>query len=219
METPLVIQKFTSESDYLPMKSLKDLKFVLWTETVKIWRIAFPMALPALFQFLTISSTSIYAGHLGDIEHSSISVYQGVISAIYFNLLEEWTGFSWMAFRDLWSFAKLSLASSVISCLEQWYGTCIILLAGLLDNPVIDVDSYSICSVAVLGPPKGRGMKGEDLIGLVYCSLHSKQKGMKICKRETSRRKARSSHVGHLIGLTSPQKGEGIANPQFSLSR
>ena len=54
---------------------------------------------------------------------------------------EEWTGFSWMAFRDLWSFAKLSLASSVMSCLEQWYGTCIILLAGLLDNPVIDVGS------------------------------------------------------------------------------
>ncbi|KAG4952479.1 hypothetical protein JHK84_045787 [Glycine max] len=296
METPLVIQKFTSESDYLPVKSLKDLKFVLWTETVKIWRIAFPMALSALLQFLTISSTSIYAGHLGDIELSSISVYQGVISAIYFDLLfgmssalvtlcgqafgagqiqstciyvqrswiiltatciillpiyvcatpilkfigqdheiadlagrysiqvipymfscaitfpfqtflqaqikvkvitcialavlviqnvllyifinvfgwgttglamvtnitgwvyamalvvytigwckEEWTGFSWMAFRDLWSFAKLSLASSVMSCLEQWYGTCIILLAGLLDNPVIDVGSYSIC--------------------------------------------------------------------------
>ncbi|XP_006587274.1 protein DETOXIFICATION 34-like isoform X2 [Glycine soja] len=58
---------------------------------------------------------------------------------------EEWTGFSWMAFRDLWSFAKLSLASSVMSCLDQWYSTCIILLAGLLDNPVIDVGSYSIC--------------------------------------------------------------------------
>ena len=82
-----MIQKFTSESDYLPVKSLKDLKFVLWTETVKIWRIAFPMALSALLQFLTISSTSIYAGHLGDIELSSISVYQGVISAIYFDLL------------------------------------------------------------------------------------------------------------------------------------
>ncbi|KAL5164844.1 Protein DETOXIFICATION 34 [Glycine soja] len=59
-------------------------------------------------------------------------------------------------------------------------------------------------------------MKGEDLIGLVYCSLHSKQKGVKICKRETSRRKARSSRVGHLIGLTSPQKGEGTANPTMA---
>jgi len=56
----------------------------------------------------------------------------------------EWSGFSWMAFRELWTFAKLSFASSVMSCLEQCYGTCIILLAGLLDNPVIAVGSYSI---------------------------------------------------------------------------
>ncbi|KAK7364359.1 hypothetical protein VNO80_12950 [Phaseolus coccineus] len=296
MDTPLVIQKLSSESDYLAVKRLKDVKFVLWTETVKIWRIAFPVALTHLFQFLTNSSTSIYAGHLGDIELSSISVSQGVISSIYFNLLfgmssalatlcgqafgagkiqstciyvqrswiiltitctillpiyvyatpilkllgqdegiadlagtytiqliphmfsfaivfptmrflqaqskvkvimciafvvvliqngllymfisvfgwgttglamvsniigwlyavalvvyttgwskEEWSGFSWMAFRDLWPIAKLSLASSVMICLEQWYLTCIMLLVGLLDNPVISVGSYSIC--------------------------------------------------------------------------
>ncbi|KAL2334753.1 hypothetical protein Fmac_015966 [Flemingia macrophylla] len=296
METPLVIQKFASESDYAPLKSLKDVEFALWTETVKIWRVGFPVTLSALFQFLTITSTSIYAGHLGDIQLSSVSVYQGVISAIYFHMLfgmssalvtlcgqafgagkiqstciyvqrswiiltatciillpihvyatpilkllgqeekiaklagrysiqvipymfscaiafpiqaflqaqckvrvitciafvvlviqngllyifinvvgwgttglamvtnimgwvyavslviytigwceEEWIGFSWKAFRDLWAFAKLSLASSVMSCLEQWYGTCILLLVGQLDNPVIDIGSYSIC--------------------------------------------------------------------------
>ncbi|KAK7380356.1 hypothetical protein VNO78_32864 [Psophocarpus tetragonolobus] len=296
METPLVIQNFTSESDYLPVKSLKDVKFVLWTETVKIWRIALPVALSLLFQFLTNSSTSMYAGHLGDVELSSISVNQGVLSNIYFYLLfgmssalatlcgqafgagqikstciyvqrswiilaticiillpiyvyatpilkllgqdegiadiagrysilviphmfsfavafpiqrflqaqskvnvimciafvvlliqnvllhifinvfgwgitglamvtniigwvyalclvmytigwckEEWSGFSWIAFRDLWAIAKLSLVSSVMTCLEQWYLTCIMLLAGLLDNPVIAVGSYSIC--------------------------------------------------------------------------
>ncbi|RDX87420.1 Protein DETOXIFICATION 34 [Mucuna pruriens] len=296
METPLVIQKFTSESDYLPVKSLKDVKFVLWTETVKIWRIAIPVALSQLFQFLTNSSTSIYAGHLGDIQLSSISLYQGVVSSIYYFFLfgmssalatlcgqafgagqiqstciyvqrscivltatciillpiyvyatpilkllgqdealadlagtysiqvipnmfsfaialptlrflqaqskvkvimyiaivvlliqngllyifihvfgwgttgiamatnivgwvfavalvvyiigwckEEWTGFSWIAFRDLWAFAKLSFAACVMFCLEQWYITCIMLLAGRLDNPVIAVGSYSIC--------------------------------------------------------------------------
>ncbi|KAL2577690.1 hypothetical protein GLYMA_16G180000v4 [Glycine max] len=296
METPLVIQKHTSEPDYLPVESLKDVMFVLRTETVKIWRVALPMALLALFQLLMDSSTSIYAGHIGDIELSSIGVYQGVIGAIYFYLLfgmssalatlcgqafgagkiqstciyvqrswiiltatciillpiyvyatpilkllgqdegiaevagrysiqvipymfsfavafpiqrflqaqskvkvimciafvdlliqngllyifinvfgwgitglaivtnivgwlyavalvvytigwckEEWSGFCWMAFRDLWAFAKLSLASSVMNCLEQWYITCIMLLAGLLDNPVIAVGSYSIC--------------------------------------------------------------------------
>ncbi|KAG4941677.1 hypothetical protein JHK87_045548 [Glycine soja] len=301
METPLVIQKHTSEPDYLPVKSLKDVMFVLRTETVKIWRVALPMALLALFQLLMDSSTSIYAGHIGDIELSSIGVYQGVIGAIYFYLLfgmssalatlcgqafgagkiqstciyvqrswiiltatciillpiyvyatpilkllgqdegiaevagrysvqvipymfsfavafpiqrflqaqskvkvimciafvdlliqngllyifinvfgwgitglaivtnivgwlyavalvvytigwckEEWSGFCWMAFRDLWAFAKLSLASSVMNCLEQWYITCIMLLAGLLDNPVIAVGSYSICEDMIL---------------------------------------------------------------------
>jgi len=87
METPLVVQNFTSEADYFPVKSLKDVKFVLWAETVKIWRIALPVALTHLFQVLTNSSTSIYAGHLGDIELSSISVSQGVMSSIYFQLL------------------------------------------------------------------------------------------------------------------------------------
>jgi len=57
---------------------------------------------------------------------------------------KEWSEFSWMAFRDLWAFAKFSFAASVMSCLEQWYGTCIVLLAGQLDNPVIAVGSYSI---------------------------------------------------------------------------
>uniref|UniRef100_A0A151UFC5 Protein DETOXIFICATION n=1 Tax=Cajanus cajan TaxID=3821 RepID=A0A151UFC5_CAJCA len=296
METPLVAQKFTSESDYLPVKRFEDVKFVLWTETVKIWRIALPVALSQLFQYLTNSSVSIYAGHIGDIELSSISVHQSAISSICFYLLfgmstalatlcgqafgagqiqstciyvqrswiiltitciillpiyvfatpilkllgqdegiadlagtysiqvipfmfsyaisfpiqrflqaqgkvkvimciafvvlliqnvllyifissfgwgttglamvtniigwlyamalvfytigwckEEWTGLNWMAFRDLWAFAKLSLASSVMICLEQWNVTIIMLLAGRLENPVIAVGSYSIC--------------------------------------------------------------------------
>ncbi|KAJ1394822.1 Multi antimicrobial extrusion protein [Sesbania bispinosa] len=267
METPLLIKKFASEDDYLPVKSFKDVKYVFWTETMKIWRIALPTALNSLFQCFTNSSTSIYAGHLGDIELSSISVYTSVISSIYFFLLygmssalatlcgqafgagqfqyagiyvqrkeiadlagkysiqmipymfsfafnfpiqrflqaqskvivimfisfvallihnvllyifiyefgwgttglamannitgwglavamviyvigwckEGWTGLSWMAFRDLWAFTKLSLASSLMNCLEHWYATCIMLLVGQLDNPVIAVGSYSIC--------------------------------------------------------------------------
>ncbi|RZB91901.1 Protein DETOXIFICATION 34, partial [Glycine soja] len=36
---------------------------------------------------LSTSLTSIYAGHIGDIELSSIALYQGVMSAIYFYLL------------------------------------------------------------------------------------------------------------------------------------
>jgi len=83
METPLVPQKLSAEADYLSVKELKDVKFVFWTETVKIWRIAFPMALSSLFNLLTLLSTSVYAGHLGDLELSSISVYLSSVPSIF----------------------------------------------------------------------------------------------------------------------------------------
>ncbi|KAH6796384.1 hypothetical protein C2S51_037370 [Perilla frutescens var. frutescens] len=56
-----------------------------------------------------------------------------------------WSGFSWLAFRDLYAFVKLSLASAVMLCLEVWYLMIIIVIAGQLDNPVIPVDAVSIC--------------------------------------------------------------------------
>lgn len=89
METPLVAKDpaSSSEPDYLPVKSFKEAKFIFWTETVSLWRIAGPVALSCLFQYLKNSSTAIYAGHIGDIELSSISVYHGVMSSIYFSLL------------------------------------------------------------------------------------------------------------------------------------
>ncbi|KAM1407332.1 hypothetical protein ACFX2F_001934 [Malus domestica] len=57
---------------------------------------------------------------------------------------EEWNGFSLLAFRDIWDFAKLSLASCMMVCLGLWYSMSISLLAGLLPNAVIDVGSFSI---------------------------------------------------------------------------
>lgn len=57
---------------------------------------------------------------------------------------EGWTGFSWLACRDIWAFARLTFASSIMICLEQWYNTSILILAGLLNNAVIAVGSFSI---------------------------------------------------------------------------
>ncbi|KAF7844561.1 protein DETOXIFICATION 34 [Senna tora] len=56
-----------------------------------------------------------------------------------------WRGLSWLAFKDLWAFVKLSVASAVMLCLEIWYFMTIIVLTGHLDNPVIAVGSLSIC--------------------------------------------------------------------------
>ncbi|CAI9087205.1 OLC1v1021223C2 [Oldenlandia corymbosa var. corymbosa] len=56
-----------------------------------------------------------------------------------------WTGFSWEAFSGLWEFVKLSAASAVMLCLETWYFQILVLLAGLLPNPELALDSLSVC--------------------------------------------------------------------------
>ncbi|RXI08374.1 hypothetical protein DVH24_022518 [Malus domestica] len=58
---------------------------------------------------------------------------------------EGWTGFSWLAFNEIWAFVRLSLASAVMLCLEIWYMMSILLLTGGLSDAVIAVDSLSIC--------------------------------------------------------------------------
>ncbi|KAL0698343.1 hypothetical protein Bca4012_054465 [Brassica carinata] len=58
---------------------------------------------------------------------------------------EGWSGLSWLAFRDIWAFVRLSIESAVMICLELWYMMSIIVLSGRLDNDVIAVDSLSIC--------------------------------------------------------------------------
>ncbi|XP_075106465.1 protein DETOXIFICATION 40-like [Nicotiana tabacum] len=56
-----------------------------------------------------------------------------------------WTGFRREAFSGLWQFVKLSAASAVMLCLENWYFQILVLLAGLLKNPELALDSISVC--------------------------------------------------------------------------
>ncbi|KAK2996262.1 hypothetical protein RJ639_024765, partial [Escallonia herrerae] len=63
---------------------------------------------------------------------------------------ETWTGFSMQAFHGLWGFFKLSAASAVMLCLEAWYFQVLVLLAGLLPDPEIALDSLAIC-IQILG--------------------------------------------------------------------
>ncbi|CAK9156752.1 unnamed protein product [Ilex paraguariensis] len=56
-----------------------------------------------------------------------------------------WKGLSWLAFKEIWPFVRLSIASAVMLCLEIWYFMTIIVLTGHLDNPVMAVGSLSIC--------------------------------------------------------------------------
>ncbi|XP_058220903.1 protein DETOXIFICATION 33 [Rhododendron vialii] len=56
-----------------------------------------------------------------------------------------WSGFTWLAFADLWGFVKLSLASAIMLCLEFWYLMVLVVITGRLKNPLIPVDAISIC--------------------------------------------------------------------------
>lgn len=55
-----------------------------------------------------------------------------------------WGGFSSLAFSGLWSLLKLSTASAVMLCLETWYYQILVLIAGLLENAEIALDSLSV---------------------------------------------------------------------------
>ncbi|XP_039131589.1 protein DETOXIFICATION 33-like [Dioscorea cayenensis subsp. rotundata] len=58
---------------------------------------------------------------------------------------DSWTGFSWLAFKDLGAFFRLSVASAVMLCLEYWAFMIVIELAGLLKHPEKAVDAATIC--------------------------------------------------------------------------
>ena len=55
-----------------------------------------------------------------------------------------WRGFTKQAFGGLGEFFRLSSASAVMLCLETWYFQILVLLAGLLKNPELALDSLSI---------------------------------------------------------------------------
>ncbi|OMP01320.1 Multi antimicrobial extrusion protein [Corchorus olitorius] len=111
-----------------------------------------------------------------------------------------WTGFSMQAFSGLWDFLKLSAASGVMLCLENWYYRILILMTGYLQNATLAVDALSVCmsingwemmipmaflaatGVRVaneLGAGNGKGAKfatkvsvvQSTIIGLVFCVI------------------------------------------------
>ena len=55
-----------------------------------------------------------------------------------------WTGFSCRAFSGLPEFLRLSAASAVMLCLETWYAQITVLIAGLLKDPELALDSLAV---------------------------------------------------------------------------
>ncbi|KAG7012192.1 Protein DETOXIFICATION 35, partial [Cucurbita argyrosperma subsp. argyrosperma] len=139
-----------SGGDYAPARTFKEFKQIVWSETVKTWLISGPVIFQIVCQYGTNSVTNIFlgwgttgAGLALNISGWGIAIAQVIY--VFGWCSDAWRGFSWLAFKDLWGFVQLSFSSAIMFCLEIWYMSSIVVLAGHLPNAVISVDSLSIC--------------------------------------------------------------------------
>ncbi|KVH95626.1 Multi antimicrobial extrusion protein [Cynara cardunculus var. scolymus] len=58
---------------------------------------------------------------------------------------QAWGGFSWEAFHNLKGFVRVSFATAVMFCLENWYLMSLVLFAGYFENAEASVDALSVC--------------------------------------------------------------------------
>ncbi|PWA34855.1 MATE efflux family protein [Artemisia annua] len=101
----------------------------------------------SIMSWLVVSRFQL--GLVGTVVTLNISWWLIVIGLFVYTIFggcpETWSGFSMEAFSGLWSFVKLSAASGVMLCLENWYYRILIVMTGNLENAKIAVDALSIC--------------------------------------------------------------------------
>ncbi|XP_039027097.1 protein DETOXIFICATION 33-like [Hibiscus syriacus] len=114
---------------------------------VMAWVSALVLVLHAFFSWLLM--LKLDWGLIGAAVTLNVSWWLIVIGQLLYIFITKsdgaWSGFSWLAFVDLFGFVKLSLASAIMLCLEFWYLMVLIVMTGLLPNPLIAVDAISIC--------------------------------------------------------------------------
>ncbi|KAE8679885.1 hypothetical protein F3Y22_tig00111393pilonHSYRG00057 [Hibiscus syriacus] len=122
---------------------------------VMAWVSALVLVLHAFFSWLLM--LKLDWGLIGAAVTLNVSWWLIVIGQLLYIFITKsdgaWSGFSWLAFVDLFGFVKLSLASAIMlwhlwkmcCSLEFWYLMVLIVMTGLLPNPLIAVDAISIC--------------------------------------------------------------------------
>lgn len=75
------------DGEYRPARGLKELRYVFWNETVKLWALGFPIAFSIICQYGMNTVTTMFAGHLGDVELSAISISLSIIGTFSFGFL------------------------------------------------------------------------------------------------------------------------------------
>ncbi|KAK4476598.1 hypothetical protein RD792_015756 [Penstemon davidsonii] len=106
--------------------------------------VAFVLHIGVLFLFIKVFKWGL-AGAAVAYDISAWGIALAQVGYVMGWCEESWKGFSWLAFKELWAFVKLSVASAIMLCLEIWYFMSIIVLTGHLEEPVLAVGSLSIC--------------------------------------------------------------------------
>lgn len=60
---------------------------MFWIETVKLWKIAAPIAFNTLCQYGINSVTNIFVGHIGNFELSAVAISLSVIGTFSFGFM------------------------------------------------------------------------------------------------------------------------------------
>ncbi|RZC84760.1 hypothetical protein C5167_047546 [Papaver somniferum] len=110
------------------------------------------VCLGALLFHIFLNWLAVYilgCGVIGVAATSNVSWW--IIDLVLFSYIvgcgcpETWTGFSMEVFSGLWEFLKLSVASGVMLCLENWYYNILVLMAGNLKNATVAVSALTVC--------------------------------------------------------------------------
>ncbi|KAM1708381.1 hypothetical protein ACFX1X_001401 [Malus domestica] len=76
-----------TNEDYAPVRSFDSLRRMFWIETVKLWQIAGSTVITMVCMYGNTAVVVLFAGHLGTIELSAISISLTVISIFSFGVM------------------------------------------------------------------------------------------------------------------------------------
>lgn len=86
-EAPSVLLQNGEGGDYPPLQTFADAKTLMYVESVKLWAIATPIAFNILCNYGINSFTSIFIGHIGDLELSGVAISLSVIANLSFGFM------------------------------------------------------------------------------------------------------------------------------------
>ncbi|KAJ8763164.1 hypothetical protein K2173_025549 [Erythroxylum novogranatense] len=111
------------------------------------WLSAVSFLLHLLLSWIMVSKLNLgVAGAIGAMNISCWFMVIGEFAYIFGGWCPDtWTGFTRAAFNDILPVVKLSISSGVMVCLELWYTSILVLLAGYMKDASTQISAFSIC--------------------------------------------------------------------------